>query len=104
MAWEKDGKVDIDEILKEKREEILYIASRYGAANVRIFGSAARCEADAGSDIDLLVDMEPDRSLMDLGGLWYDLNDLLGVRVDVFTETVLKKRVRERAVKEAVPL
>jgi uncharacterized protein len=96
--------MDINSVVKEKREEILNTARQYGAGNVRIFGSVARGETDSESDLDLLVDMEPGRSLMDLGGLWYDLNDLLGIKVDVFTETTLKQRVRERAVKEAVPL
>lgn len=90
--------------LKEKREEILRIARRHGADNVRVFGSVARGEADLESDIDILVDMEPGRSLLDLGGLWSDLNSLLGTKVDVFTENSLKSRVRERALKEAVPL
>ena len=66
--------------------------------------SVARGEADLESDIDFLVEMEPGRSLLDLGGLWTDLNDVLGVKVDVFTEGSLKRRVRERAVREAIPL
>jgi uncharacterized protein len=96
--------MDINEVLKEKRDDILRTAKRHGAENIRIFGSVARGEADQESDLDLLVDMEPGRSLLDLGGLWSDLNALLGMKVDVFTEKTLKKRVRERAVKEAVPL
>lgn len=92
------------EILKEKREEILCIAARHGAHNVRVFGSVARGEDDEQSDIDLLVDLEPDRSLLDLGGLWYDLNEALGCHVDVITEQGLKPRLRERVLKEAVPL
>lgn len=92
------------EALRQKREEILSIARRHGADNVRIFGSVARGEADHESDIDLLVDMEPGRSLLDLGGLWSDLTSLLGTKVDVFTEKSLRKRVRERALKEAIPL
>ncbi len=90
--------------LKEKRSEILRIADGYGAKNVRVFGSVARGDADEQSDIDLLVDMEPGRSLLDLGGLWSDLNSLLGVKVDLVTEKGLKRRIRERVLKEAVPL
>ena len=98
--------MELDEILKRKRKrtEILRIAARHGAHNVRIFGSAARAEADAASDIDLLVDMAPDRSLLDLGALWRELNDLLGVKVDVVTEKGLRDRIRDRVLKEAVSL
>ncbi len=92
------------EILREKREDILRIAAQYGASNVRVFGSVARGEADEQSDIDLLVDLEPGRSLFDLGGLLMDLQDLLGWHVDVFSVDTLKMRVRESALREAVPL
>jgi uncharacterized protein len=92
------------ELLREKREEILRIAARRGACNVRVFGSVARGQNDSESDVDILVDMEPGRSLLDLGGLWSDLNDLLGMKVDVVTEKGLRKRIRERVLKEAVPL
>lgn len=94
----------IDGILKEKREEILRMAEKRGARNVRVFGSAARGETDEKSDIDFLVDLEPGRSLLDLGGLWWELNELLGVKVDVVTERGLRERIRERVLKEAVPL
>ncbi|TMC82834.1 MAG: nucleotidyltransferase, partial [Chloroflexi bacterium] len=67
--------MSLDELLQEKREDILRIAIKRGASNVRIFGSIARGEADAESDIDLLVDLEPGRSLFDLGGLLMDLQD-----------------------------
>ena len=80
------------------------MAGRHGAYNVRLFGSVARGDARADSDIDLLVDMLPGRSLFDLGGLWSDLNDLLGVHVDVVTEQGLGPRIRERVLREAVPL
>jgi uncharacterized protein len=63
----------LEQRLKEKRQEILRIAAEHGALNVRVFGSVARGEADKSSDIDFLVDMEPRRSLFDLGGLQYDL-------------------------------
>jgi len=90
--------------LREKREEILQIAAKHGARTVRIFGSVARGEADAASDIDLLVEMEPGRSLLDLGGLLMELQDLLGCRVDVVTEKGLRERIRDRVLKEAVAL
>jgi predicted nucleotidyltransferase len=96
--------MDMPAVLKEKREEILRIAARRGAYNVRIFGSVARGEADDASDLDVLVDMEEGRSLMDLGGLLMDLQDLLGCKVDVVTEPGLRERIRERVLKEAVPL
>ena len=69
-----------------------------------MFGSVARGSADEGSDIDLLVDMEPGRSLLDLGGLWSDLNELLGIKVDVVTDNGLRESIRERVLREAVPL
>lgn len=90
--------------LKDKREEILRIARLRGAGNIRIFGSWARGEGDEASDIDLLVDLEPGRSLLDLGGLWWDLHLLLSRNVDVITEKSMRPRARERALKEAVPL
>lgn len=94
----------LDELIKTKREEILRTATKYGAYNVRVFGSVARGEADEKSDIDLLVDMEPGRSLFDLGGLLTDLEDLLGCNVDVVTEKGLRDRIRAHVLKEAVIL
>lgn len=96
--------MSIEALLKEKREEILRIAARHGAHNVRIFGSVARGEAGPESDLDLLVEMEPGRSLLDMGGLLMDLQDLLGCRVDVVTEKGLRERIRDRVLKDAVPL
>ena len=78
-------------LLKKHREAILRLAARHGASNVRVFGSVARGEADEASDIDFLVDLAPDRSLLDLGGLWWDLNDLLGGKADVVTEQGLRR-------------
>lgn len=80
------------------------IATKRGASNVRDFGSVARGEADCKSDIDLLVDLEPGRSLFDLGGLLMDLQELLGHKEDVVTERGLRKRIREHVLKEAIPL
>ncbi len=94
----------LEQRLKEKRQEILRIAAEHGAFNVRVFGSVARGEADEQSDIDFLVELEPGRSLFDLGGLQYDLQALLDCPVDVVTERGLKARIRERVVREAAPL
>jgi uncharacterized protein len=91
-------------LLQAKREDILRTAIRYGAFNVRVFGSVARGEADAESDIDLLIDVEPGRTLFDLSELLMDLQDLLGHNVDIVTEKGLNNRIRQRVLKEAVPL
>jgi hypothetical protein len=94
----------IKELLKEKRDEILRIASKHGARNVRVFGSVARGEADEGSDVDLLVELEPGRSLMDHAALWLELQEALGRRVDVVSDRGIKPRIRERVLREAVPI
>ena len=94
----------IDDLLTDKREEILRIAAKHGAHNVRIFGSVARGEARPESDLDFLVDMETGRSLLDMGGLVMELRELLGRDVDVATVRGLKPRIRERVLEEAVPL
>ena len=91
-------------LLREKREEILRLAARHGARNVRVFGSVARGEADAQSDIDLLVEFEPDRSLLDHAALWLELQELLGCKVDVVSEGGVKARIRERVLGEALPV
>jgi len=94
----------IDRILREKREDILRIAAKHGARNVRVFGSIARGEADEISDLDLLVEMEPGRSLLDHAALWVELREVLGVEVDVVSERGIKPRIRDRILGEAVPL
>ncbi len=96
--------MDFKKILEERRQEILDLASKYGAYNVRVFGSVARGEADANSDIDFLVDLELGRSLFDLGGLLMDLQKLLGCQVDLVTEKGLRRRLRERVLREAIKL
>jgi predicted nucleotidyltransferase len=96
--------MDLNELLQEKREAILQLAAKHGARNVRVFGSVARHEANEQSDIDFLIDMEPGRSLMDMGGLLMDLRELLGREVDVVTEKGLYWLLRRRILKEARPL
>jgi predicted nucleotidyltransferase len=94
----------INELLKQKREEILRIAAKHGARNIRVFGSVARGEGDEKSDIDFLVEMEAGRSLLDMGGLLMDLRQLLGREVDIVTEQGLKKRIRDRVLRQAVAI
>ena len=90
--------------LKRHRAEVLRLSAKYGATDVRVFGSVARGEADESSDIDFLVRMSPGRSAFDIGGLLMDLQDLLGRRVDVVTERGLRPRMRERVLREAIPV
>lgn len=96
--------MNLKELIKQRRNEILSLAEKYGAYNIRIFGSVARGQESENSDIDFLVDLRNDRSLWDLGGLWIELNDLLKVRIEVFTENTLKESIRRIASKEAIPL
>ena len=88
-------------ILEQKREDIFRLASKYGVFNVRIFGSAVRSEEGPESDIDLLVELEPDRSLFDLGGLQDELQSLLGCEVDIVTEKGLHWYIRDQVLNEA---
>ncbi|WP_013325759.1 nucleotidyltransferase family protein [Gloeothece verrucosa] len=97
--------MEIDNLLREKREQIIAIAEKHGALNVRIFGSVARGEADEKSDLDLLVDYCRERR-----SSWFplrlirELEELLGCKVDITTEQGLKERIKERVLKEAIPL
>ena len=92
------------QLLHEKREEILRLASRYGARNVRLFGSVARGESTEASDIDLLVEMDPERSLLDHIALMQDLEDLLSCKVDLVSERALHRSIRDAVLQEAVAL
>lgn len=94
----------LDEILKSRRGEILKLAARHGIREIRVFGSVARGEARPDSDVDFLVKTEEGRSLFDLGGFLTDLQELLGCEVDVVTERGLRTRIRDRVVREAIPL
>lgn len=92
------------EDLRHHRTVILELANAYGASNVRVFGSVARGEATAMSDVDLLVEVAPGKSLLTLGGLSVELQDVLACKVDIATEKMLKDRTREQVLREAVPL
>ncbi len=89
------------DIVKEKRNEILAIARKHGASNVRVFGSVARGEADEQSDIDLLVDLDRGRTLFDLAALIEELNEVTGRHVDVVTERGLRARIHDAVLREA---
>jgi len=86
------------------RADVLEAAERHGARNVRLFGSVARGEAGPDSDLDLLVELDKGRSLLDHAALVIELETLLGCRVDVATEQGLRPRIRDRVLSEAVPL
>jgi len=94
----------LNDLLKSRREEILRIAAKHGARNVRVFGSVARGEADSQSDIDLLVEFKRGTTLLGHAALVQELEDLLGVKIDVVSERGLRERLRERVLREAVAL
>jgi predicted nucleotidyltransferase len=91
-------------ILKRQRKEILVTAKRHGAYNVRVFGSVARGDARPDSDVDLLVNLESGRSLLDLARLLRELESQLGCKVDIVTEAGLRPRIRQEVLREARPL
>jgi hypothetical protein len=95
----------VADLLLPKREEILCIAAAHGAFNVRVFGSVARGEADQYSDVDFLIEFDPERASPWFPvGLMHDLEDLLGRKVDVVTEGGLKGLTRDQILQEAVAL
>ena len=96
--------MDAEQLLQSRRKEIMQIAARHGAYNVRVFGSVACGEARPDSDIDFLVNLEADRSLLDLARLLRELQALLNCPVDVVTEAGLRPRLRPQVLQEARPL
>jgi hypothetical protein len=96
--------MEVARILIDKKEDILRVAQKHGAVNVRVFGSAARGEAGPDSDIDLLVDVQPVHSPWFPGGLLADLEELLGRKVDIVEPEGLHWLIREKVLSEAVPL
>ena len=92
----------VQEVLGGNRRKVLRIAAEHGARNVRVFGSIARGQGRPDSDIDLLVDLEPGRSLVDIVAIKQDLEDLLGRKIDVVTEAAISPYIRDRVLKEAV--
>lgn len=91
-------------VLGDKRGEVLRIVARHGAGKVRVFGSVVRGDAGPDSDVDILIDLDPGRSLLDIVAIKQDLEDLLGCRVDVVTEAAISPYIRDRVLEEAVGL
>ena len=96
--------MDLPAIIRERRQQILDIARKYGAFEVRIFGSAARGESGPCSDLDVLVKLEPGRSLLDIVAIKQDLSDLLGCEVDVVTEAAVSPYIRQQVLRESINL
>jgi len=100
----KDNVMELEALLKTRRDEILETAHKHGAFDVRVFGSVARGDARPDSDIDFLVRLESGRSLLDLARLLRELQVLLGCKVDIVTEAGLRQRIRLQVLREARPL
>jgi predicted nucleotidyltransferase len=94
----------VDEQIRSRRDEILHIARANGATRVRVFGSIARGTARPDSDLDLLLELEPGRHLLDLVAIKQDLEDLLGREVHVVTEAAISPSMRDAIMREATPL
>ena len=96
--------MDLDKLVRDKSEEILTISRQHGARRVQVFGSVARRQSSPRSDLDILVDMDMGSSLLDVVAIKQDLEDLLGCKVDVVTESALSPYIRTNILKEARPL
>ena len=96
--------MSIDKTLREKRDQILAIARQHSARNVRVFGSLARGEGKRDSDLDVLVELEPGRSLLDIVAIKQDLEDLLNTKVDVVTEAAVSPYIRSQILRQAISL
>jgi predicted nucleotidyltransferase len=94
----------LEELRSRHRDQIVDLAQRRGAHNIRVFGSVARGDQRLDSDVDFLVDFEPGRSLLDLTGLWLDLEGTLGCKVDVVSSRGLRPRVEFSVMRDAIAL
>ena len=92
------------DIIRQRRDDIVRLAAKHGATNIRVFGSVARGQAKQDSDLDLLIDVGPKTSSWFPAGLILDLENLLGCRVEIVTEKGLDPALRDRVLSEAIPL
>jgi predicted nucleotidyltransferase len=104
MADRPTTGLGIQDVIGDRREDVLRLAKVHRAHDVRVFGSVARAEATENSDIDFLVKFEPEYTLWDHIGLMQDLSELLGREVEVSTDDTLKERLKESVLREAIPL
>jgi uncharacterized protein len=103
-ALQEKAVMNISQLLQQKRRQVLEITEGHGALNVRLFGSVARGESTATSDLDLLIEMAPERTLLDVIAIKQDLEELLGCKVDVVTEAAISPYLRDKVLHEAVRL
>jgi len=103
-ALQEKADMNISKLLQQKRQQVLEITEGHGARNVRLFGSVARGETTATSDLDLLIEMAPERTLLDVIAIKQDLEELLGCKVDVVTEAAISPYLRDKVLHEAVRL
>ena len=96
--------MSVSNTIKSRREEILEIAKKFGAKNIRVFGSMARGEESPESDLDIIVDMEKGSSLLDIIAIKQDIEELLGRKVDIVTEASISPYIRRTILREAVNL
>jgi len=104
MQCKEAGEMNLENLIRDKGKDILKISRQHGARRVRIFGSTARGQTSPTSDLDILVDMEVTRSLLDIVAIKQDLEDMLGCKVDVVTESALSPYIRQEVLKEAKTL
>jgi uncharacterized protein len=103
-ALQEKANMNISELLQQKRRQVLEIAEGHGARNIRLFGSVARGEETESSDLDLLIEMDSGRGLLDVIAIKQDLEELLGCKVDVVTEAAISPYLRDKVLHEAVSL
>ena len=104
MAQSKNSGLGINELIGDKREDIIRLAEKYGATNIRVFGSVARGEATLESDVDFLVTVKERVSVFELVGLWLDLQDLLGHEVSLVSDETPDARFMKRVLQDAITL